>query len=95
MVQVAPGASDKILVIVTDDEWDFGNLKLCPEILRKKLSVDNERKREYITKFAQSVFTEIHTCIVYDGKSPNNVRTARIEGIDFIFAEFLQPGCQK
>jgi len=78
--RAVPGDSDKVLVIVTDDEWDFGNLKLCSEIVEQKGTVELARKREHITEFAKSVYEEIHTCIVYDGDSPNKTRVDKIEG---------------
>ena len=42
-------------MIVTDDEWDFGNLKLCSEILQQKGTIELARKREYITVWETKV----------------------------------------
>ena len=81
-IQAAPGLSDKVLVIVTDDEWDFTNLKLCPEITTSAMKLKVDEKKEAIVKFAQSKFSEIYTCIVLDRGSSN--RISSIQGNELL-----------
>jgi len=49
---------------VTDDEWDFTDLKLCDEIKQDCDKMDPSKKKLAIVKFAKSKYDEIHTCIV-------------------------------
>ena len=59
--------STKYLVIVTDDEWDFNDLKLCSEIpQRAGVRMNATEKKKAIVEFAQKKFDEIHTCVVKD-----------------------------
>lgn len=59
--------STKYLIIVTDDEWDFNDLKLCSEIpQRTGVRMNANEKKHAIVKFAKSKFDEIHTCVVKD-----------------------------
>ena len=47
--------SKRFLVVITDDEWDMNDLKLCPEISTKGNLNADEKKRE-IVKFAKNSF---------------------------------------
>jgi len=59
--------STKYLVIVTDDEWDFNDLKLCSEIPQKAgVRMNASEKKRAIVEFAKKKFDEIHTCVVKD-----------------------------
>ena len=48
--------SKRFLVVITDDEWDMNDLKLCPEISDKGNLNADEKKRE-IVKFAKDSFS--------------------------------------
>jgi len=59
--------STKYLTIVTDDEWDFNDLKLCSEIpQRTGVRMNATEKKKAIIEFAKKKFDEIHTCVVKD-----------------------------
>ena len=47
--------SKRFLVVVTDDEWDMTDLKLCSEITTKG-PLDAEAKKREIVKFAKDRF---------------------------------------
>lgn len=70
--------STKYLIIVTDDEWDFTDLKLCDELKNDNQIIvtndgdkmDASKKKLAIVKFTKSKYDEIHTCIVKDKEQP-------------------------
>jgi len=70
---------DRVLVIVTDDEWDFNKLKLAPEIIEKFQGVNVNKRKEAIVKYAKSVYNEIHTCVVHDKDFPNMKKLKKIQ----------------
>ena len=51
----AKEASKRFLVVITDDEWDMNDLKLCSEITTKGPLDADTRKRE-IVNFAKDSF---------------------------------------
>ena len=51
----AKEASKRFLVVITDDEWDMNDLKLCSEITTKGPLDADARKRE-IVNFAKDSF---------------------------------------
>ena len=51
----AKEASKRFLVVITDDEWDMNDLKLCSEITTKRPLDADARKRE-IVNFAKESF---------------------------------------
>ena len=48
--------SKRFLVVITDDEWDMNDLKLCPEISAKG-NLDADAKKREIVKFAKDSFS--------------------------------------
>jgi hypothetical protein len=84
------------LVIVTDDEWDFNDLKLCSEIPQKaSVRMSANDKKKAIVDFARTKFDEIHTCIVKDYPSPSGQKqllrtTSTLRDVNF--NEFIGNG---
>jgi len=63
----AGAACKRFLVVITDDEWDMNDLKICQEITSKGIApVDANAKKREIIKFAKSKYAEIHVCCVRD-----------------------------
>jgi len=65
---ITPGAACKrYLVVVTDDEWDMNDLKICTEITRSgRAPVDTSAKKREIIRFLKSKYTSIHLMCVRD-----------------------------
>ena len=57
------GVGDKVLIVITDDEWDMYNLPLAEEVSPAGDFSDDEKKRRII-KFAKTKFTHIVPIIV-------------------------------
>lgn len=51
----AKEASKRFLVVITDDEWDMTDLKLCSEITTKGV-LDADAKKREIVNFAKDSF---------------------------------------
>ena len=58
----AGAACKRFLVVITDDEWDMNDLKICQEITSKGIApVDANAKKREIIKFAKDrLFIEAH-----------------------------------
>ena len=90
--------STKYLVIVTDDEWDFNDLKLCSEIPQKAgVRMNASEKKRAIVDFAKKKFDEIHTCVVKDfsagSGNPQLVRQG--SNRELALNEFIATGLNK
>jgi len=82
--------STKYLIIVTDDEWDFNDLKLCSEIPQKAgVRMNANEKKKAIVEFAKNKFDEIHTCVVKDYTGVETHLVRRDSNRDLELNEFI------
>ena len=82
-------AGDKVLVIVTDDEWDLNDLPLSFEVPTTGKWSDDDKKKDII-KFAKSKFAQILPIIIpkpvkFNRSSRNTQRAEDAEGIWSIY----------
>jgi len=77
-------AGDKILVIITDDEWDIDNLPLSDEISSAK-DLSEDDKKQAIVKHARQKFKHILPIVVPKPVSRQAANTPRAEDAkDFV-----------
>lgn len=75
---VCPGESEKALIVVTDEEWDFKDLKLHSEISEEQNLTPDQRKT-MIIEFAKKQFSQIHMCVIVEKTTGNNDRFEKIK----------------
>ena len=78
LLQVCPGESEKALIVVTDEEWDFKDLKLHSEISEEQNLTPDQRKT-MIIEFAKKQFSQIHMCVIVEKTTGNIDRFEKIK----------------